>query len=272
MKTPFEFASYKTYLRNLVEESQTRGLLSRLAEAADCQRPYLSKVLQRDSEVHLTPDHLFGMCEYLELSESESEYLKLLLEKERASQIKYRQSLEKRLVLLKNQHLNLKKQIGKEQLPFQEANSHFYYSYWLYAALHIAVSIPDLQTLPALAKKFGQAQEVLERHLRELEKLGLVREQNRKWIWHSGDIHLPKDSFLILPHHMNWRNQAVQNIPLRQADATHYSVVQSLSQRDYEDLRMQMLDWIKKFQKVASPSAAEELVCFNLDFFRVGYS
>lgn len=270
MKNLFEFSSYKSYLRALIEDSELRGYVSKLAKAAECQRSYLSKVLQRDSNIHLTPDHIFGICEYLQLTEVESDYLKLLLEKERASQLRYRQAIEKRLLNFRNQYLNLKKQLGKDQIETDERSSGFYYNYWLYSALHIAVSIPELQNLSALSRRFALPTDILVRHLQELEKLGLVQSKNSKWIWQSGDIHLPKDSLAILPHHMNWRNQAIQNLSLRHVDATHYSVVQSLSQADYETLRMHMLDWIKKFQAIASPSAPEELICFNLDLFRVG--
>ena len=271
MKTVFEFDSYKDYLRSLLKREDSRGLLSKLAAAAECQRPYLSKVLQIDSNVHLTPDHMFGICEYLQLTELESDGLKLLLEKERASQVKYRQSLQKRLIALKEQYLNLKKQLGKEQISTGEDAASFYYSYWLYSALHIAVSIPSLQTALALARRFLLPEETIIYHLKKLEKLSLVKEHKNKWQWQSGDIHLSKDSYLVFPIHINWRNQAVQNLSLRQSDSIHYSVVQSLSHEDCESLRIIMADLIKRFQKIATPSKSEELVCFNLDFFKVGY-
>lgn len=269
MLNPFEFKSYKTYLRKLVDQAENRGMLSRLSEAAGCQRPYLSKVLQDDSEVQLTPDHMYGICEYLGLSEAEGNYLKLLLEAERASSPAYRQSLEKRIAQAKNQHLNLKNQLGKDQLNNTADPFSFYYSYWLYSALHIAVSIPGLQTISKLANKFSIPEAMIESHLLTLEKAGLVKKTKERWSWLAGDLHLSKESFWILPHHMNWRNQAVQNAALRLQDSTHYSVVQSLSAADYEVLRLKIVEWVKHFQKVSSPSSPEELVCFNLDFFKI---
>ncbi|WP_413287638.1 DUF4423 domain-containing protein [Bdellovibrio sp. HCB337] len=270
MLNPFEFKSYKTYLRKLLDQAENRGLMSRLSEAAGCQRPYLSKVLQSDSEVQLTPDHMYGICDYLGLSEAEGNFLKLLLEHERASSSKYRQSLEKRIAQAKSQHLNLKNQTGGKELLNTGADPMaFYYSYWLYAALHIAVSIPGMQTVAKLASKFSLPESMIESHLMALENAGLVKKNRDKWSWQSGDIHLENESYWILPHHMNWRNQAVQNVALRLPDDTHYSVVQSISAADFEVLRHKMIEWIRQFQKVSSPSAPEELVCFNLDFFKI---
>lgn len=269
MMNPFEFKSYKSYLRKLVDQAENRGMLSRLSEAAGCQRPYLSKVLQDDSEVQLTPDHMFGICEYLGLSELESRYLKLLLDHERASSPQYRQSLEKQIAQAKNQHLNLKNQIGKEQLSTATDPFSFYYSYWLYSALHIAVSIPGLQTVSKLANKFSLPEGMIESYLQSLETAGLVKKTRERWSWLAGDLHLSKDSYWILPHHMNWRNQAVQNVALRNPESTHYSVVQSISSSDFEVLRLKIVEWINQFQKVSSPSSPEELICFNLDFFKI---
>jgi uncharacterized protein (TIGR02147 family) len=269
MLNPFEFKSYKTYLRKLLDQAENRGLMSRLSEAAGCQRPYLSKVLQADSEVHLTPDHMYGICDYLGLSESEAIYVKLMLEAERASNPQYRQSLEKRIAQARATHLNLKNQMGKEQLTSAGDPHAFYYSYWLYAALHVAVSIPGMQTTAKLATKFSLPEAMIESHLVTLEKAGLVKKNRERWNWLAGDLHLDKESYWILPHHMNWRNQAVQDVALRATDSTHYSVVQSLSSADFEVLSTKVVEWVKQFQKISSPSAPEELVCFNLDFFKL---
>lgn len=271
MKTPFEFSTYKDFL-HFVVDSQPRGTLSRLSEAAGCLRPYLSKVLQADSDVQLTPDHLFGICEHLNLSEIETQYLSLLLEKERASSSRYREHLKKKIAALKNQNLNLKKQIGKEELFDSESSSMagLYYSHWLFSALHVAVSIPSLQTPVVLAKKFLLPQELILSHLKVLEKMGLVKCQRDRWSWLSGDLHLSSHSQWIGFHHQNWRHQAIQDISLRKGDSIHYSVVQTMSHEDAEKLRLKMSQWIKEYSRVASPSAPEDLLCFNVDFFRVG--
>ncbi|RYZ91932.1 MAG: DUF4423 domain-containing protein [Proteobacteria bacterium] len=126
------------------------------------------------------------------------------------------------------------------------------------------------RTSHGLTKRFGLPTLVIEKHLEVLTRWSLVERQGNRWSWKSGDLHLAKDSQSVILLHMNWRQQAIQSAATGRADATHYSVVQSLSREDFEKLRYKVLDWIKTFQQVSTPSKPEDLVCFNLDFFVVG--
>jgi hypothetical protein len=100
--------------------------------------------------------------------------------------------------------------------------------------------------------------------------MNLVQHSSGKWVWKSGDLHLPKESPWMQPHHNNWRLQAIAELPLRRAESLHYSVIQSLSGEDLEKLRFQIVRWIQEFKTISGPSKPEELICFNLDFFTLG--
>jgi hypothetical protein len=75
MLSIFAFGHYKDFLRAHCDAS--RGALTKLAEAAGCQRSYLSKVLTADP--HLTPDQGFLISRFLEFKSDEAEYFMLLL-------------------------------------------------------------------------------------------------------------------------------------------------------------------------------------------------
>lgn len=267
--SPFDFNDYKEFLRNIIESSQQRGLTSRLADAAHCQRPYLSKVLQIDSNVHLLRDHIFGISEYLGLNQKEENFLLLLLEKDRATQFKYRQAVENQIKEIQTQYFKVENQIKRESVDIQhtDLNVH-YYSYWLYPALHIATSIPELQTLEALSQRFYFPQLVILQYLEQLEKMKLIKNEKNRWIWISGDIHLTGDSFWSTQNHTIWRQNAIQNIAQKNKDSVHFSIVQSLSKSDFQVLRMKMIELIKSFESIASPSKPEELITFLLDFYK----
>jgi len=62
----FSSENYKAYLKSVLDgPGKERGYQSRLAEAAGCQRSYLSQVVH--STPHLTPEHAMGMAQFWKL-------------------------------------------------------------------------------------------------------------------------------------------------------------------------------------------------------------
>jgi uncharacterized protein (TIGR02147 family) len=266
----YQFKSYKDYLRNYLKHSSSRGATVRLAEAAGCQSSYLSKVLQPGSKVQLTHDHIFGISEFLNLSKNESHFLEVLLEKDRASQKKYKLKIEKEIETLRNENLKVASVLNKAPVRPDTAIDQTYYSHWLYSALHIAVSIPSLQDLASLSKHFFMPPEVLRDYLNTLEKNELVQQISKdKWSWKRGDFHLSNQSPLAVMHQMTWRSKAIEDSSQRTSSSVHYTVVQSISEDDFDRLRSIVLEWIENFQKISGPSNPEELVNLNLDFYKV---
>lgn len=267
MANIYEYTDYKVYLRLLIKNSKIRGFSTRLAEAAGCQKSYLSSAL--NGKAHLLPDQIYGISEFLKLNDEERDYFMLILDYQRANAIAYRKFVHKKIQQKQNAWKDLKNRIEARPLLNAETEVHLqnYYSNYLYAALHIASSIPQLQDLKKLSNYFSLPENLLENYLQQLQKMGLVEHKGSKWVWKSGDLHLPKDSPWINSHHSGWRLQALTDLTLQRQDSLHYSVIQSLSSKDLERLRFQIVKWIQEFKEISGPSTPEELVCFNLDFF-----
>ncbi|UYL10276.1 DUF4423 domain-containing protein [Bdellovibrio sp. SKB1291214] len=270
MVSVYEFTDYKTYLKKRVSQSEQRGFATRLAEAAGCQRSYFSTVL--NGNIHLLPEHAFGISEFLGLSHEEQEYLFLILDYNRAGNAAFRSHLLKKIKEKQLAWKDFKNRLKKDSIAEVEDMSvrQFYYSSWLYAAIHIAVSIPKLGEVKHLSTYFGISESVAVWHLEKLAQMGLVEKKSGRWSWKSGDLHLSKDSPWIATHHSNWRMQALNDLPQRKTESLHFSVVQSLSKDDIEKLRFRIVEWVEEFKKIASPSTPEEIVCLNLDFFKPG--
>lgn len=270
MASVYEFIDYKLFLKKCIAQSEQRGFTTRLAEAAGCQRSYFSTVLS--GNIHLLPEHLFGICEFLKLSNDESEYLFLVLDYNRAGNISFRSHLLKKIREKQLAWKDLKNRLKKDSIPEAEDMSvrQFYYTSWVYSAIHIAVSIPMLGDIKQLSNYLGITEEMSFWHLEKLAQMGLVEKKGGRWGWKSGDLHLSKDSPWINNHHANWRMQAVSDLPQRRSESLHYSVIQSLSKEDLEALRFRIIEWIEEFKKIASPSRSEELICLNIDFFKPG--
>ena len=263
----FRHLDYKHVLKDyLKENADVFGCKSRLAEAAGCQKSFLSQVL--GGPVHLTPDHASGLADYWKLSGAEREYFMELVQLGRAGTKSLREYSRKRIDQLRRDQENLSKRIKqKQEIP--EAHASIYYSAWHFSAVHILLTIPAFRTAEKIAARLALSVEFANEILSTLESIGLATRLKGEWQATSSVIHLAKDSFLTGLNHGNWRNKATANAFLRRESDLHYTVVASVSRDDYERLKEMVLQFVDETRKVMGPSKEEELVTLNCDLFRV---
>ena len=263
----FAYYDYKQYISSQIESNPAKwGLISKLAVAAGCQRSYLSRALS--SAVHLTPDHVFGLSEYWKLTESETDFFLLLLEKDRVSTLALRERIASKIKKLKSEHDNLANRVKRPKVDMGEKEI-CYYSVWHFSAIHIIVSIPGYQTAKAIAERLQLDVRLVEDTLRALEEFGLIRHERNRWVFNSSEIHIPKVSALASLHHANWRHRAIQDSQKRLDESIHFTVVQSIDKKAWTQIREKMLALIDQATEIARPSREEKLICLACDFFEV---
>lgn len=261
----FRFDSYKDFLRAKVKaEKESWGLLTKLAKAAGCQRPYLSRVLH--GEAHLTAAQAFGLARHWRFSEDETEYFLGLLEAEKAGSRAYRDHWLEKNRRLKEQRENLSRVVHRRAAASDEKDL-AYYSAWHWTAIHILVSIPEFQTERAIAERLALPPALVAETLQALESWGAVRREGGRWLFRAREQHVSRDSPLAAFHHANWRARAAASAQLRRPEAVHFTVVQSLSRADFEKVRELVLQLIKDTAAIAGPSKEEKLMCLACDFF-----
>jgi uncharacterized protein (TIGR02147 family) len=269
MDNPFEFKSYKAYLRKIKQDKASRGLLTRLAKAAGCELSYLSRALS--SKVQLTMDHAYLIAEELKLAGLEREYFLTMVEHERAASPAYREHLKRKLKSLQTQNEDLSQKTQLPLVPLDQAQF-LYHSSWLYCAVHLLVSIPEFQSVEAIARRLNVKPAQIESVLHQLEQMGFVRRAgaaSAKWEYLAGASHTSKNSPLVPLHHANWRNRAILDAQDFTSESLHYSGVLSLSTSVYETLRQKLVDMIEEIEREAGPSPSEDLVNINIDAYRV---
>lgn len=263
----FPHQNYGDVLRSQITAGERSwGMMTRLSEAANCQKSHLSRVLR--GETHLTLEQANGLCEFWQLSENEVEYFMTMVERERAGDRVYRQRLQRKLDSLRRTEEDLSTRLKHPTLEIQEQD-YVYYSAWWMQAIHIAVSIPELQTAEKISQRLALPLSVVTDTLTRLETSGLVSFKNDRWTFSSSSMHLPKDSFLISLHHKNWRERAVFNSQINAPDSLHYTVIQSISQHAFDKIKHLLLKAIDDYSTLANPSKEEEIVCLACDFFKV---
>jgi uncharacterized protein (TIGR02147 family) len=257
---------YREYLQGRVDKSGERGIITRMAQALRCQRSHISRVLS--GRLHLTMDQAFHMTRFWQMNPEDEQYFMKMVERDRAGDPEYRKKLDKELEAFRESQADISKRLGRSSIAVIEQQN-LYYSAWYWSAIHVLVSIPEFQKVPAIARRLNLPEELVLTCLRALESLGLVAHQRDTWKFFSASLHLSKDSPMNPIQHGNWRSRAVMCSQRPGEDGVHYTVVQSVSQTDFLKIKELCLKTIDQYAAIAAPSQEEELVCFDLDFFRV---
>lgn len=261
----YGYKSYKKYIRDVIE-IQGRGAVAKLAVAAGCNRTYLSQCLS--SKVQLTPEHILGISEYLNLNEEEENFFLLLLLFERATTRKAQNSLKNKLDKIVKDNLVLSKKIAdkKDSNNLDDAEKQKYYSSWKYPAIHSIVSIKEFQTTQAIAKKIRLSEQEVNLILKDLSNMGLIEFASGSWIHSGKNIHTPTGSIHTSQNHINWRLRSFDDV--NNKESVHYTTVFSLEKKDWELLRDKLLSFIEKQRDTIHSSGSEELYVFCCDLFQ----
>ncbi len=269
MKRPiFAFTDYKEYLKRCITEAKpSRGFMTKLAQAAGCKSSYLSAVLK--SKVNLTPDHANGLCRFLKLSDLETDFFMLMLEFERSANRDLRRRIETKMKILKTEQEKISNRVRANVLQSGSPELRYYYQ-WYWMAVHLITSIPEFQRSPkTIAEKLQLQEPMVRQILEELIELGYVKFEQGRWLYSNVNYHLSNQSPEVILHHNNWRQRAILSASNGTTDSIHYTSVMTLSRNDFELLKTQILLWINESRSIAEPSPGEEMVCFNLDYFKV---
>ncbi|MGZ3703797.1 MAG: DUF4423 domain-containing protein [Bdellovibrionota bacterium] len=260
----FSFTDYRDYLHTRAKEEW--GAITRLAEAAQCQRSYLSRAIK--GEVLLTPDHLHGLCEYWRLTDEESEYLMLLLEKARATTPAYRARLERKLKKILRDQENLAKRLETPRITATEREL-YYYSAWHWAAIHMCTAAPALQTETSIVQALQVHPSLVKQTLLQLADWGLIKRSGARWVHASSNLHLPKQSPLIGQHHQQWRERAVSDSLKPEGDGLHYTQVQSMDEAAFREIKNILLGAIDRSLEISDAAISEKIVAVTIDSFAV---
>jgi uncharacterized protein (TIGR02147 family) len=265
MKTVFDFKDYKAFLDHALETSGGgRGSRSRLAESMGCQLSFLSQAIK--GSVHLTLDHAAQAADFLKLSEDERHYFLLLVHHARAGSRRLRQYYESQMAAAQESRRRISERL-KVTNPLDPETQARYYSAWYYAAIHVLLSVPGMQTKASIAGALGLPPALVGQALEFLACAGLAKRQGDGYRIGPTRLHLANQSPLIGKHHANWRLKAMQSLDREQPEDLHYSAVYTLSEEDAPRIRAVLLAALETAEPILRDSPAEKVYCLATDFF-----
>jgi uncharacterized protein (TIGR02147 family) len=261
----------KTYLEWIEqkhsENSEKRGYLKKLAEAANCQPSFISQVMRGKAQI--TPDHAIDLAVFWGLNDGETDYFLNLVLLDRAGSRAHRQYCQSKLRQLKVQNAEISKRVQSRKVVKIETQSK-YYSDWLWPVIHILTSIPNFSRAEKIANALSVDTRRVREVLLELKEMGFVEEkEDGSWSIGHNRLHLDKESPFNLANHRNFRFFMLNRLAKESESDVHFSAVYGLSLEACVTIQERLLSLISEIDKVVLPSKEEQAACLTLDFVKI---
>lgn len=242
------------------------GQAKRLAEYVGVSTAFISQVLS--STRHLGSEQNFLVTEFLGFSELETRYFLKLIEWEKSGNHKHKKWLRKSLEAIREESKKITNRIQFQKVLSDEEKALFY-SDWYYSAIRMHCSIQP-RTLTELVDFLGLPLTVTSQAVQFLVRCGLIIQKDEHYDIGSMSTHVPADSPWVMLHHSNWRKKAIENVKLPGPVKIHFTSPMTLSVSDAEKIQSMIHKMLEDIGKVVDPSPPEQIMCLNVDWFRVG--
>ena len=263
----FQFESYKSFLVEWIAKQARNGygIKSQMAKELGVKPAFLSQVLNGEQQ-HLSLEQADRLIHFLQLNETEKQYLFMLVEFERAGTYSLKEYWGLELRKLQAAQQTLKNRFATETMPNREVQT-IYFSSWYYSGIHLLLSSVPVFSSSKIAQRLGLPQDVVAEVIYWLEQNGFGYIENSKWVGTPINIHFPSDSHLIKKHHTHWRLKALQSIELNKLDELHYSTCFTLSNKDWVKIKEILIKSIEQTKNTIKSSGDEKLYSIGIDCF-----
>lgn len=263
-KDVFHFIDYTSYLNFVLSQAGQWGAKTKLAVAIGVQSTYVTQILK--SSAHLSMEQAELANHFFQHNPQESHFFLLLVQKDRAGTKSLREYYQHQLDQILKSRMILNERLTKVD-SIKPSERSWYYSSWLHAAIHMALTLPQLRRPQPLSKAFHLSEEKIFEILERLEAMSLITKTGADYMPSVQRIRLSRENKEIINHHTGWRLQAIQDLEYETLKDLHYSGVVTLSEKDAVVVKDLLLECIKKAQEIIKDSPEEKLYVLNMDFF-----
>jgi uncharacterized protein (TIGR02147 family) len=242
----------------------TRGLRNQLSKNLKMKPTYVSKLLSGKSPLPL--DVVPVINQLLEHTETESEFLILLVLHYQAETKALKNHFKKQINHILNQQRNDATWI-KNQQSFSEEVQAEYTSQWYHPIIHVMTRIPKYQTPESIAEYLNLSRQTVTNSLNFLIRAQLVEYAQNRYQMTQNRMHIKKDSKWIGNYHHQLRQLGLQSLTETDPQHLHYSIIMSVSQADKNKIQRLIQKLLTEMEPIIESSADQELSILTLDYF-----
>lgn len=267
----FEFTNYRKGFGKLFKQQKklrgARWSLSKLGDKIGIQASYLTNVTKE--RAHFSSDQIFSICEQLELSESETDFLNTLMQMERATHPRLKKQLTDQLALIRNENLRPEKLIKTQESPLSELDRSKYYLDPMIELMHMYLSLDHAPIeISAMAKTWQLPENRISGIITFLQNVGLIKLSGSKWKVESLHQHLSRDSYLTQPQQMLKRMKAFEVIQKHPKEKVYsYMGTMTASEDTRAEIQIRFLNFLKECEPLIRASASKEIYHIQFDLF-----
>jgi len=263
----YETDDYRTILGKLIQGQKKNKLsLTQIAADSGIQPSYLSSVV--NGKTHLSQDQLFAICGLMKLSDSETDYLLLLLDWERSGFHSRKEVLKKKIDEIRDNGLRIEKILSTKGKKVESAPDSYYLDPHV-TILHLYLeSHSSKHDIKGIAQDLRLSPNKVQELLQTLKSLGLIKKVEDRWQVQNNNFHLPSDSPIVRMNQLAFRTLAMERI-LSLPSSKHYSfgATISLSEEDATQIRVEFLKFIDRCKVIVSESKSTKLMQLHFDLF-----
>ena len=263
-----DYSDYKAYIRDLISSlpKRVRGQYLKLAGLLNVHSSMISYIFKGESELSIEQAVL--VAEEYNLSTLEKDYFMTMVQKSRAGTVKARQYFDEQLKEKKKRFLNLQERVLNTTV-LSEKDQAIFYSQWYFAAIHILTAVGGFDHPKIISEMLGIDIAKVIDALDFMARTGLCTFDGSRYSYGITKTYVGRDSHFVGRHHSNWRLKAMQGYDRLTHDELAYTCPTAISPEDFKKIREEIARLIEKFNQIVDPSPAEELVCLNIDWFKV---
>ncbi len=262
-----EANSYKDFVSDFVgsKKNNKKSSFRSVAQFLKVHTSQISQVFNGDR--HLTLEQAIKLTDFLELQDVNRDLFMTMVLSEKAGSEDLRLYYQEKISKMKQQAGRISEAIPKTT-PLSESEKATFYSAWYYSAVRQATALDKVLSREEICERLNLPASLVKTVLEFLVETGLCVKSDNQYRYGKASTHVENTSPFVWQHHKNWRIKGMSHFPCLTEAELMFTAPLSLSEKDFQQVKLILTDVIEKLYAIVPPSPGETLACLNIDWFK----